>query len=387
MKKHFKDFFIPHAENNYHPHLLHTKRAAVYSAFFFATKIIIVGTALLIPVQVFVSPDMLAKQERQLVQMTNTLRSLEGVEILEEDERLVQSSGRKTQDMIDHAYFSHVGPDGHDLDYFLSLSGYAYDIAGENLAMGFDSAERMFAAWLASPSHYSNIVDSDFEDIGINLRGGIYNGEPIVFAAIHFGTPETTRRPVAIERVQDVFEGQIYELDSERRAAPRFDDAKSYAALTQDGERTRIDIHASIAGDIASARATVGQEEILLSAKTGELGIYSGSVMLPPDNASYRNILPTIQILGANGDMIQTVLAWQEPPPAASSRVQSYWRAKTALSDMSLFSWSTYLYLGAALLFAIALIMKVFIRMHYQHPHVIVQTLCLILFLLTLALV
>jgi hypothetical protein len=54
MRQALKKYFIPHADNDYHPHILHGKRAIFYSAFFVSLKIILFIFALALPSTVFV---------------------------------------------------------------------------------------------------------------------------------------------------------------------------------------------------------------------------------------------------------------------------------------------------------------------------------------------
>ena len=389
FKQHLKNFFIPHADNNYHPHLLHTKRAVLYSSFFFVTKILVIGTALLLPTAVFVSPDILAKEQQQLVALTNAVRSANGVPVLTEEGHLDRSAALKTQDMINDSYFGHRGPDGHDLAYFLSTAGYPYKTAGENLAMGYERAEDIFAAWLASPAHYQNIVDPDFQELGIDLKGGIYNGQTVVFAASHFGAPDVPASARHIAQANDVFRGQIYELSASRRAAVHLDSSQSFVRATAQGDKTRLQVQAVITGGVRGALVSVAGKDIPLALKPGTFETYVGEAVV---DTAYDDLFstvsaPTVSIAGQNGDIIQQTIAWKDAPAPTSSWLDRYQRAKALLSDMPIFSTSTFLYLAFAFLFAMALLLKVFVNMHRQHAHIIVQTLCLIFFLVTLALV
>ncbi len=191
MRKHLHNFFIPHEGNDYHPHILHTKRAFFYSTAFLITKIIVVGFALLLPAQVFVIPDVLQQQQSEIVALTNQVRESRGVQVLEQEGKLFTSSQHKADDMGLHSYFSHTSPNGEKLADFLIKSGYDYEAAGENLAVGFSSAEELIDAWIASPTHYNNLIDTDFQEFGVGLTAGSYEGHPVVYVASHFGSPKS----------------------------------------------------------------------------------------------------------------------------------------------------------------------------------------------------
>lgn len=55
------------------------------------------------------------------------------------------------------AVFSHNRPDGSD--YYTVNSDLMW---GENLAKGFNSADKLVAGWMNSPTHAANILDTEF---------------------------------------------------------------------------------------------------------------------------------------------------------------------------------------------------------------------------------
>lgn len=184
-----KNSFIPHKGNNYHPHLLRSKHALWYGIVFLVLKIALVIFALSIPLEAFTTPNVIEAQRTKLVTLTNQLRVEKGLSALWEVAPLDASALARAQDMNAQQYFSHVSPDGHRLDYFLSQAGYAYEEAGENLAMGFSDADAAMSAWMKSPTHYANLVDTGYQDLGIGVVAGVYHDQPTVFVAQHFGVP------------------------------------------------------------------------------------------------------------------------------------------------------------------------------------------------------
>ena len=80
---------------------------------------------------------------------------------------------RKTPDLQKNRYFDHNSPTyGSPFDMMRSL-GITYGSAGENIAMGFSSAEAVVNAWMNSPSHRANILDARSNQIGV---GYVSNG-------------------------------------------------------------------------------------------------------------------------------------------------------------------------------------------------------------------
>ena len=64
--------------------------------------------------------------------------------------------------------FSHDRPDGRNFYTAFDDAGYpGYIAVGENLANGFDSPEKVVAAWMASDGHRANILNPDFKELGV----------------------------------------------------------------------------------------------------------------------------------------------------------------------------------------------------------------------------
>jgi uncharacterized protein YkwD len=63
-----------------------------------------------------------------------------------------------------------------------------YEYAGENVGMGPD-CETIFAAFKASRGHYENILDADFERLGVGVSSA---GEDL-FVTLDFFTPSKSR--------------------------------------------------------------------------------------------------------------------------------------------------------------------------------------------------
>lgn len=74
--------------------------------------------------------------------------------------------------------FSHTRPNGND--WYTVNSELMW---GENLAKGYDSAESVVDAWMASPSHEANIMAADFVSCSI----AIYEDGGRLYFAQEFG--------------------------------------------------------------------------------------------------------------------------------------------------------------------------------------------------------
>ncbi len=207
----FRDWFVPHEGNNYQPHALHPKRVMFYAVSAVAMKILVVAFVLGLPMTAWLSPDLLKDQADKIIQLTNAVRAKVGVNNLSENQVLNSAAYAKASDMILQQYFAHIGPDKKTLASWLKAAGYRFEVAGENLAMGFSQPEAVMAAWQKSQTHYANIIDSDFTQIGVGVVSGPYQGEDTVLVAQYFGRPAPAVTPV-------------------KPSAPKFSPVKSAAA-------------------------------------------------------------------------------------------------------------------------------------------------------------
>lgn len=129
----------------------------------------------------------LVGQEGVIIERTNQMRAEIGLAPLKTDSRLMRSAFDKAWDMAARSYFDHGSPEGWRMGYWIGRAGYTYLLAGENLAKGFTSVDRLMQAWADSPLHYKNLVESKFDHIGVGIAQGIYNGKEMVFVVQHFG--------------------------------------------------------------------------------------------------------------------------------------------------------------------------------------------------------
>jgi uncharacterized protein YkwD len=90
--------------------------------------------------------------------------------------------------MLSHNYFAHEGYDGSTPAQRVAATGYRYQLVGENLASGPESAAEAVAGWLASPGHCENIMDARFSESGVAYAAN-NSGTPRVYWVQEFATP------------------------------------------------------------------------------------------------------------------------------------------------------------------------------------------------------
>lgn len=105
----------------------------------------------------------------ETIQLVNAERVKKGLSILQEDVSLSQISYIKAQDMVDNHYFDHISP-GYGSPWDMAEGfGYFYKTFGENIAHGYDSSSSVVTAWMNSPGHRANILNSKYTKIGVGI--------------------------------------------------------------------------------------------------------------------------------------------------------------------------------------------------------------------------
>ena len=109
-----------------------------------------------------------------LVQALNNDRIENGLAPLRRNAALDRAAALKAADMVAGQYFSHTSPTGVSPWHWFKASDYAYAYAGENLALDFNNSEKVQAAWMESPLHRANALNSDYEDVGYAVAEGTF---------------------------------------------------------------------------------------------------------------------------------------------------------------------------------------------------------------------
>lgn len=124
-----------------------------------------------------------------IIDFTNKERIAVGLTPLSIDTKLNSSAEIKVDDMIARQYFEHESPTGEGVSDLGKKVGYEYVIMGENLAMGtFSSSSDIVQAWMNSEGHKANILNKKYQEIGVSVKRGTFEGKEVWFAVQHFGT-------------------------------------------------------------------------------------------------------------------------------------------------------------------------------------------------------
>ncbi len=183
---HLHHFFVPHTDNAYRPRFLHSSWVA-----FFLIAIILTETFLVSNLLMRQSSEgfLAAVISGDVISLTNKQRQTAQARELRENAVLARAAQAKAEDMAAQGYFSHTGPDGKRPWAWFREAGYAYKYAGENLAVKFVDSGQVVTAWMNSPTHRANMVNTRFTEIGVGVAEGIYQGKSATFVVQFFAAP------------------------------------------------------------------------------------------------------------------------------------------------------------------------------------------------------
>lgn len=363
-----KDLFIPHAGNNYLPHALKPKRLLFHAISIIAIKSIVVVFVLFYPLSAWFSSDMALAQAKKIIELTNDLRQAVSLPALLQSQKLTQAALDKASDMALNNYFAHVSPAGLGLKNWLEKIGYEYSLAGENLAVGFSRAEEVVAAWKNSPTHYDNIIDRDFKEIGVAAIDGRFNNVDTAFIAQYFGTP-TVNQPLATTT-------PAAEKTAEKEIAINQQTAVlSVKSGPLDSEKA-IQIETALPKDTGSAEVIVNGKKIILDKIPEKPANWRGVSLI--SRAEEKNILnplipASITVIDSAGATAHGKIDWDEVKIIKATPLEHYqlFKSNSAAGLAPIMNLSGLYFKLLLSLALIALLLNIFIEIRKQHPRVI----------------
>ena len=115
----------------------------------------------------------------EVLTLVNEIRAEVGVQPLTLDTTLCQAATMRSIEMNYSTKFDHTRPNGEKCFSVFTTFSITYNSAGENIAAGYHSPSAVVEGWKNSPGHYSNMIDSGYNKIGIGMSNqhfgyGIY---------------------------------------------------------------------------------------------------------------------------------------------------------------------------------------------------------------------
>ncbi|MEI6835801.1 MAG: CAP domain-containing protein [Candidatus Falkowbacteria bacterium] len=391
-----KDFFIPHQGNNYKPKSLHPKRLLFHAGGALLVKLIVILLVVFYPLAAWMTPDISKEEGAKIIALTNNLRASLSLDALKENSKLDQAASGKVEDMLINQYFAHLSPQGFNLEYFLKLAAYNnYAAVGENLAMGYSNASDVMSAWEKSPTHYSNLVDTNFKEIGVALAGGPYSGRDTIFIAQYFGLlkegnqPETKK--IETTRLAD-------KISTPGTPTVLSDKIEEKPVLIAKNTKVIVNKPAGVKNEqIVKVEATLPPDT-----KTASLEVLNNQISLTPSvqvssttetkwtgqaviqNSGQSVTPPIITISRTSGEIQKTEVPNNNISPQKTSIASQYWLFKNHPHNglEKVFDISSIYFKILLALTILALLLNIFIKIKKQHPRLIFSGLGLILLLI-----
>ena len=189
----------PGKHNNYHPHATRTPFLILVFLFlvafgsinsvFFSSRPKILGFATNI-------------YTKEVIDLTNKERVKAGLEVVKESVTLDKVAQAKAEDMFVKNYWAHASPEGVMPWFFFQKEEYHYLYAGENLARDFYPSGAVVAAWMASPSHKENLLSPNYQETGVAVMNGQFDGKDTTLIVQMFGTPLSSNVEVSQTEVE-----------------------------------------------------------------------------------------------------------------------------------------------------------------------------------------
>ena len=113
-----------------------------------------------------------SSEAEAVLNLVNAERSKAGLKPLKMSEELRSIANLKARDMADKGYFDHNSPTYGSPFQMLQDFGVHYSAAGENIAAGQQTPEEVMNSWMNSSGHRANILNKNFDTLGV----GVYHG-------------------------------------------------------------------------------------------------------------------------------------------------------------------------------------------------------------------
>ena len=133
---------------------------------------------LIYPGQVLTIPEIdssVTAFEAEVIRLVNEIRQENGLKALKANWELSRVARYKSQDMLDHKYFSHTSPTYGSPFQMIQSFGLSYRTAGENIAKGYSTPQAVVNGWMNSSGHRANILNASYTQIGVGyVKSGHY---------------------------------------------------------------------------------------------------------------------------------------------------------------------------------------------------------------------
>jgi uncharacterized protein YkwD len=129
----------------------------------------------------------------KIIEITNEYRKENNLPELKKNNLLTEAAEQRTEDMFNKQYFAHDSPEGVKPSDVVLKTNYNYSLTGENIALGdFKTEKDLVDAWMASPGHRANILNTEYTEIGVDATLDNYQGRATWISTQEFGKQAPT---------------------------------------------------------------------------------------------------------------------------------------------------------------------------------------------------
>jgi uncharacterized YkwD family protein len=121
-----------------------------------------------------VQPQAVSQFASEVAALVNQERAKAGLKPLRFDSALSKMALDKAKDMNNLGYFDHTSPTYGSPFNMMKSYGISYTYAGENIAMGQRTPQEVMNGWMNSPGHRANILNPNFDTIGVAYYNGYW---------------------------------------------------------------------------------------------------------------------------------------------------------------------------------------------------------------------
>lgn len=108
-------------------------------------------------------------QEAEVLALVNKERAAKGCPALVMNPKLQAAAQGHAAAMSKQNFFGHQSKNGASVGRRVSAQGYKWRSVGENISMGWPTAQKAVSQWMASSGHRKNILDCRFKETGIAM--------------------------------------------------------------------------------------------------------------------------------------------------------------------------------------------------------------------------
>lgn len=158
----------------------------------------------------------LAYSNSEIITAVNNTRQQNSLSTLTGNKQLDKAAAAKLADIQKYQYWDHNNPTTQATWVsFIRQAGFN-GAAGENLAKGFSSADKIIIAWLNSPTHKANLLSPNFNLVGSAIGEVNYSTGPQTVVVLTFGQSKpnifTTFRSKTVSFFHNLFQKQLTTL-------------------------------------------------------------------------------------------------------------------------------------------------------------------------------